>query len=163
MTAQSAIPSALEARSLYRFYRAGDAEPVALQAVSLRLERGEFVAVTGTSGPGKSTLLACLAGMDKPDGGSVRIAARFSTSRNSPRPAVQPRLPPIPSAPAIPIPAGGHRSIHSGRRRRERVAYPSPVCLNRKPQCASITLRNTTAQRSSRRHAIASTHAIHPS
>ncbi|HEV7850018.1 MAG TPA: ATP-binding cassette domain-containing protein [Mycobacterium sp.] len=85
MTAQSAIPSALEARSLYRFYRAGDAEPVALQAVSLRLERGEFVAVTGTSGPGKSTLLACLAGMDKPDGGSVHIAGRRISHRPEPQ------------------------------------------------------------------------------
>jgi putative ABC transport system ATP-binding protein len=76
VTAQSAIPPALEARSLDRFYRAGAEETLALQGVSLRLERGEFVAVTGTSGSGKSTLLACLAGMDKPDGGSVRIAGR---------------------------------------------------------------------------------------
>lgn len=33
-----------------------------------------FVAVTGPSASGKSTLLACLGGMDNPDGGSVRIA-----------------------------------------------------------------------------------------
>jgi energy-coupling factor transporter ATP-binding protein EcfA2 len=85
VTAQSAIPPALEARSLYRFYRAGDEETLAVQGVSLRLERGEFVAVTGTSGSCKSTLLACLAGMDKPDGGSVRIAGRRISHRPEPQ------------------------------------------------------------------------------
>jgi putative ABC transport system ATP-binding protein len=84
VTAQSTTPPALEARSLYRFYRAGDEETFALQGVSLRLERGEFVAVTGPSGSGKSTLLACLAGMDNPDGGSVRIAGRLISHRPEP-------------------------------------------------------------------------------
>ncbi|MCW2649266.1 MAG: putative transport system ATP-binding protein [Mycobacterium sp.] len=74
-------PPALEARSLYRFYRAGDEETLALQGVSLTLARGEFVAVTGPSGSGKSTLLACLAGMDDPDGGSVRINGQRITHR----------------------------------------------------------------------------------
>jgi putative ABC transport system ATP-binding protein len=63
----------LDARSLYRFYRAGDEETLALRGVSLAVRRGEIVAVTGPSGSGKSTLLACLSGMDDPDGGSVRI------------------------------------------------------------------------------------------
>jgi len=79
LTAQP--PPALEARSLYRFYRAGDEETLALQGVSLTLERGEFVAVTGPSGSGKSTLLGCLAGMDDPDGGSVRINGQRITHR----------------------------------------------------------------------------------
>lgn len=71
--------AAIEARSLYRFFRAGEEETLALQGVSLRLERGEFVALVGPSGSGKSTLLACLAGTDEPDGGTVRIAdARLS-------------------------------------------------------------------------------------
>ena len=83
VTAQPATP-ALEARSLYRFYRAGDEETLALQGVSLRLEAGEFVAVAGPSGSGKSTLLACLAGMDNPDGGSVRIAGQRISHRPEP-------------------------------------------------------------------------------
>jgi putative ABC transport system ATP-binding protein len=77
-------PHALEARSLYRFYRAGDEETLALQGVSLTVHSGEFVAVTGPSGSGKSTLLACLAGMDDPDGGSVRIAGQRISHRPEP-------------------------------------------------------------------------------
>jgi putative ABC transport system ATP-binding protein len=64
----------VQARSLYRFYRSGEEETLALQGVSLTVHAGELVAVTGPSGSGKSTLLACLAGMDNPDGGSVHIA-----------------------------------------------------------------------------------------
>jgi putative ABC transport system ATP-binding protein len=64
---------ALEARSLYRFFRAGDEETLALRGVSLSLAPGEFVAVSGPSGSGKSTLLGCLAGLDDPDGGSVLV------------------------------------------------------------------------------------------
>jgi putative ABC transport system ATP-binding protein len=67
---------ALEARSLYRFFRAGEEETLALQGVSVSLAPGEFVAVSGPSGSGKSTLLSCLAGLDEPDGGTVLVGGR---------------------------------------------------------------------------------------
>ncbi len=71
--------AALDAHSLYRFFRAGDEETLALQGVSLRMIAGELIVVVGPSGSGKSTLLACLAGIDEPDGGTVRVAgARLS-------------------------------------------------------------------------------------
>ena len=66
----------LEARSLYRFFRAGDEEVLALRGVSVAVHPGELVAVVGPSGSGKSTLLACLAGLDEPDGGTVWLTGQ---------------------------------------------------------------------------------------
>lgn len=65
---------ALEGRDLYRFFRTGDEETLALRGVSLDVHAGEILAVTGPSGSGKSTLLACLAGLDEPAGGTVFVA-----------------------------------------------------------------------------------------
>ena len=66
--------AAIEARSLYRFFRAGEEETLALRGVSMVVAGGELVVVVGPSGSGKSTLLACLAGLDEPDGGTVLVA-----------------------------------------------------------------------------------------
>src|SRR5947209_4015148 len=46
----------------------------ALRSISLRVERGDFVAVLGKSGSGKSTLLNLIAGLDRPTSGDVRAA-----------------------------------------------------------------------------------------
>lgn len=75
----STIP--VECESLYRFFHAGDEETLALQGVTLQVDRGEIVAITGPSGSGKSTLLACLAGLDEPDGGTVRVDGERLTRR----------------------------------------------------------------------------------
>ncbi|MEA2270117.1 MAG: putative transport system ATP-binding protein [Solirubrobacteraceae bacterium] len=86
------MTAVLEAQSLYRFFHAGDDETLALQGVSLALQAGEVVAVTGPSGSGKSTLLSCLAGLDEPDGGMVRIAGeRLSRRPEEERAAVRAR------------------------------------------------------------------------
>jgi len=80
----AAVTAVLEARSLHRFYHAGDDEIFALRGVSLAVEAGELVAVTGPSGSGKSTLLACLAGLDDPDGGTVLVAGERLSRRPEP-------------------------------------------------------------------------------
>jgi len=49
------------------------ADSVVFSGVDLRVDRGEFVAVIGESGVGKSTLLNCIAALDRIDAGSVRI------------------------------------------------------------------------------------------
>lgn len=73
---------ALEARLLYRFFRAGEDETLALREVSLEVSPGELVAVAGPSGSGKSTLLACLAGLDEPDGGMVFVDGQRLSHRS---------------------------------------------------------------------------------
>ena len=86
-------PPVLEAASLYRFFRSGDEETLALRGVSLTLRRGELVAVVGPSGSGKSTLLACLAGLDEPDGGAVRVGGQRIS--HQPEPAPRPAAGPV--------------------------------------------------------------------
>ncbi|MFQ5522264.1 MAG: ABC transporter ATP-binding protein [Acidimicrobiia bacterium] len=65
--------SLLELRSVSRIYGQGVAQVSALSDVSLRVEAGEFVAVTGPSGSGKTTLLNILGLLDRPDRGDYLL------------------------------------------------------------------------------------------
>jgi len=51
-----------------------------LRGVNLRVEEGDFTAVTGSSGSGKSTLLNLIGGMDRPDGGSISVGREVISS-----------------------------------------------------------------------------------
>ena len=59
---------------LYKIYRSGEIETVALRGASLCVKRGDFVAITGRSGAGKSTLLSLIGGLAVPSAGRVVIA-----------------------------------------------------------------------------------------
>ena len=65
--------AAVEFHDVFKIYRSGPAETVALRGLDLRIERGEHVAVLGPSGSGKSTFLHLAAGLEDPSAGEVRI------------------------------------------------------------------------------------------
>jgi putative ABC transport system ATP-binding protein len=67
---------ALEFRDVFKIYRSGPAETVALRGLDVRVERGEAIAVLGPSGSGKSTFLTLAAGLDEPSAGEVRVFGR---------------------------------------------------------------------------------------
>ena len=61
----------LEVKNVSKVYGEGTTRVVALNSVSLRADKGDFVAVMGPSGSGKSTLLNIIGGLDHPSGGEV--------------------------------------------------------------------------------------------
>jgi putative ABC transport system ATP-binding protein len=67
---------ALECHDVFKIYRSGPVETVALRGLDLSVESGELVALLGPSGCGKSTLLALAAGLDEPSAGEVRVWGR---------------------------------------------------------------------------------------
>jgi lipoprotein-releasing system ATP-binding protein len=80
-THHGAVPSpaaiaVLEAEGLVREFREGASTLRVLDGLSMRIERGESVAIVVASGSGKTTLLQILGGLDRPTEGTVRIDGR---------------------------------------------------------------------------------------
>jgi putative ABC transport system ATP-binding protein len=63
----------LEAEALRKTYDRGATSVEALRGVSLRIDKGDFVAIVGPSGSGKSTLLHVVGALDRPSAGTVTI------------------------------------------------------------------------------------------
>jgi lipoprotein-releasing system ATP-binding protein len=75
----------VSARALTKGYRTAAGEVPVLLGVDLDVAAGEMVAVVGASGVGKSTLLHVLGTLDRPDGGSLRIAGEDVLALAEPR------------------------------------------------------------------------------
>ena len=59
--------------NVVKIYRSGEVETIALKGVSLRIYRGDFIAIMGPSGSGKTTLLNIMGLMDRPTSGKVVV------------------------------------------------------------------------------------------
>jgi putative ABC transport system ATP-binding protein len=67
---------ALELIDVFKIFRSGPTETVALRGLDLKVDAKEMVAVVGPSGSGKSTMLAVASAMDVPSAGEIRVGGR---------------------------------------------------------------------------------------
>ena len=77
--------AAVDLRDVHKIYCTGPDPVAALDGVSLRIDPGEFVAITGTSGSGKSTLMHLVGCLDTPTSGRVSVAGEDISTAGSDR------------------------------------------------------------------------------
>jgi putative ABC transport system ATP-binding protein len=72
-TASNGVGAGVEVKNVTRLFRSGDEQVLAVDNVSLSVQAGATVAVTGASGSGKSTLLHLVGAIERCDSGSIRV------------------------------------------------------------------------------------------
>jgi predicted ABC-type transport system involved in lysophospholipase L1 biosynthesis ATPase subunit len=70
------VPQQLIARDLFRSFRMGPRRIEVLRGISLEVAQGEIIFICGASGAGKTTLLYTLAGLERPESGTVEFEGR---------------------------------------------------------------------------------------
>ncbi|MBE6653393.1 MAG: ABC transporter ATP-binding protein [Ruminococcaceae bacterium] len=73
----------LEATDVVRQYHQSDETVTAVNRASMKVYEGEFIAIVGASGSGKSTLLHMLAGLDRPQAGTIMVRGQDITAMNA--------------------------------------------------------------------------------
>lgn len=66
----------IELKDVWKIYRMGEVEVPALRGVSLKIKRGDFVAIIGASGSGKSTMMNLVGCLDTPTKGEIYLKGK---------------------------------------------------------------------------------------
>lgn len=76
--------ASVRVHDLFKIFKVGEVQTVALRGINLEIHPGEFVAVVGRSGSGKSTLFSLLAGLSEPSAGEIWIDSKSLSSLPEP-------------------------------------------------------------------------------
>ena len=66
----------MELQDVWKIYRMGEVEVPALRGVSVEIKKGDFVAIIGASGSGKSTMMNLIGCLDIPSRGSIYLKSK---------------------------------------------------------------------------------------